>query len=114
MVQSRTPGTLTSEGIQFLHRKDIAVLSTTNKKGDVHGAVVYYVADQDHTLHILTKADTAKARDILTNEKVAITIFDAAKAQTLQLQGKARIETDESVKRHVFDSVMKPHKYNGG
>ena len=105
---------LTTEALVFLRGMDIGVLSTSDKKGVPHGAVTYYVVDLDSKIHILTKADTTKAQNVIANTNVALTVFNAEKAQTLQLQGSAAIETDEVVKRRVFDDIMKPHKYNGG
>ncbi len=105
---------LTAEAIEFLQSKDVAVLSTSDKKGVVHGAVIYYVVDEQHKMYILTKAETTKAQNVIAHKQVALTVFDANEARTLQIQGSAVIETDEEVKRHVFETIMKPHKYNGG
>lgn len=104
---------LTDEALAFLRSNDVGVLSSSDKKGIVHGAVVYYVVDERHQIYILTKADTTKARNVIAHNQVALTVFDANKAQTLQIQGSAVIETDEKTKRHIFNTIMKPHKYNG-
>lgn len=105
---------LTAEATAFLRSKDMAVLSTSDKKGVPHGAVTYYVVDDQHRIYILTKADTTKARNVIANPQVALTIFDTGAAQTLQIQGVAVIETNEKTKQHIFNSIMKPHKYNEG
>lgn len=105
---------LTPEAITFLQSQEIAVLSSADKAGVVYGAVVYYVTDEQHRIYSLTKADTTKARNIIAHNRVALTIFDAVNDQTLQLQGTAKIETDEKIKRHIFDQIMKPHKYSRG
>lgn len=105
---------LTDQTIEFLNSKDIGVLSTSDQKGTVHGAVVYYVVDENHKIYILTKGDTTKTRNIIAHSQVALTIFNASEAKTLQIQGAAIIETDERIKQHIFGTVMKPHKYKGG
>lgn len=105
---------LTDQTIEFLKSNDIAVLSTSDKKGTVCGAVVYYVVDENHRVYILTKADTNKTRNIIAHSQVALTIFDTVEARTLQIQGSATIETDEEIKQHIFKTIMKPHKYKGG
>lgn len=105
---------LSDEALAFLQSNDVAVLSTTDTSGQAHGAVVYYLVDEQHRLYVLTKSETTKARNILKNNQVAITIFNAQAAQTLQIQGQASIETDEVIKKHIFNNVMKPHKYTKG
>lgn len=105
---------LTPEAVKFLLQEGIGVLSTSSKTGVVHGAVVYYVLDDQHRMYILTKAETTKARNIIAHPQVALTVFNADNAQTLQMHGTAKIETREAVKQNIFNKIMKPHKYKGG
>lgn len=103
---------LSKEAIAFLRSQDVAVLSSSDKNGEVHGSVVYYVVDEQYRIYLLTKSETTKARNTIAHPQVALTVFDADKAQTLQLQGTAKIETDDKIKQYIFNQVMKPHKYN--
>ena len=105
---------LTQEAIAFLRGNDVAVLSSSDKKGTVHGAVIYYVVDEQNKIYILTKAETNKTRNVINHSQVALTIFDVNAAQTLQIQGSAVIETDEKIKQHIVNTIIKPHKYNKG
>ena len=48
----------------FLKDHDLAVLSTVDRTGNVHGAVVYYLVDQNNLIYILTKSNTGKGRNV--------------------------------------------------
>ena len=115
----KTPGHdksahLSANATAFLQSNDVAVLSTLSKKNRVSGAVVYYVVDDSQRIHLLTKADTSKVQNIIAHKAVALTVFDQNTAQTLQIEGVAKVEADEQTKRDVFTSIMKPHKYTKG
>lgn len=97
----------------FLSSQEIAVLSTTDRTGNVEGATVYYLFGSNNKLYILTKSDTAKAHNMLANHQVALTVFDAETARTAQIQGYAEIEADPATKRTVFDYLIKPRTYAG-
>lgn len=101
---------LTYEAKSFLDSNSIAVLSTKDKKGNVSGAVVYYIVDQLDRVYLLTKEGTHKAKNMLANPQVALTIFDAPKLQTLQIDGIASVETDQKVVGYVFSQITKPRK----
>ena len=81
---------------------------------NVHGAVVYYLAKDHNKLYILTRSETAKSRDILANQQVALTIFDTDPPRTLQLQGIAQIENDAKVRDEIFGEMIQPRLYQGG
>jgi len=102
---------LDEDDIAFLHAHHTAVLSSINRIGNVSGAVVHYFVDANNTVYILTKSDTQKAHNILVHPGVALTIYDAARLQTLQLQGTAEIEPDQGVKDFVFSQMTQPHQY---
>ncbi len=104
---------LTDEAIDFLRDNEAGVLSTSNNNGEVHGAVIYYLLDEQHHIYLLTKAETTKARNIVSNKSVALTVFDIGQGKTLQLQGAAEVETDEKIRQFVFNKIMKPHTYSG-
>lgn len=99
----------------FLSSHNIGVLSTLGRNGLLRGSVVYYTYDPDApAIHLLTKADTKKAHNILATHQAAFTIYDEAKRQTLQLQGIAEIEPDLSVKSRVFQEISSPKQYQDG
>lgn len=104
----------TAESLSFLRSNDLAVLSTVDKTNQASGAVVYYLVDEQHRIYILTKAETTKAKNILSNKHVALTLFDAQRAQTLQVQGEAAVETNEEVKAYVFKTISRIRQYSSG
>ena len=65
---------LTEDGKDFLHSHHVGTLSSIDRTGNVHGAVVYYFVDAKDNIYILTKADTHKAHNILAHHQVALTV----------------------------------------
>lgn len=104
---------LTYEAKLFLNSKSTAVLSTKTSTGKVQGAVIFYIVDQLNRVYILTKEGTNKAKNILKNQQVALTLFDEENLQTLQIEAIAEVETDQEVKNYVFKEISKPKKING-
>ena len=98
---------------KFLQEHDLAVLSTVDRTGNVHGAVIYYLVDQNNLIYILTKSDTGKGRNVYAHSQIAMTIHEPATLQTLQIQGTAEIETDQKVKDSVFERMVKPRSFKG-
>lgn len=95
-----------SRAYQFLQQHELAILSTKDRYGDVAGAVVYYTFDYDQ-LYILTKQGTQKARNMMQNPRVALTVYDADHLQTVQLQGTAEVELDSAVRNFVYWQIVK-------
>ncbi len=105
--------TSTNDGINFLREHDLAVLSTVDRTGNVHGAVVYYLVDKSNFIYILTKSGTAKGRDVYVHDQVALTVHEPGTMQTVQLQGISRVETDQLVKDNVFRQIVQVRTYRG-
>ena len=101
------------KAIKFLQEHTVAVLSTVDRTGRVHGAVIFYLVDKDNSMYILTKSDTDKGRNVYAHNQVAVTIHEPGTLQTLQIQGLAVVETDQLVKDSVFTSMTKPRIYQG-
>ena len=96
---------------KFLQEHSLAVLSTVDRTGNVHGAAIYYLVDQNNLIYILTKSDTGKGRNVYAHSRVAMTIYEPDSLQTLQIQGTAEVETDQKVKDSVFAHMVKPRTY---
>ena len=105
-----SPDALDGAARVFLAKHDLAVLSTIGYDGWPHSAAVHYVLNNGH-LYVLTKTDTQKARDIETNNKVAVTVYDAASLGTVQLMGLASVETDRLLMRRLFPDLTRLHRY---
>ena len=102
---------LDGETLTFLKEHDLGVLSTIDRTGNIHGAVVYYIVGEGDKLYILTKSETQKAHNILAHNQLALTVYDANTLQTVQLNGEGEIEADQSIKAKVFMEIVKPRRY---
>lgn len=103
----------TQEASNFLLEHTIGTLSTVDSEGNVHGAVIYYVAEGEMNIYFVSKTETGKVKNILSHPQVSFTIFDAPNAQTLQINGIAHTETDQPTIEYIFDTVVKKRPYNG-
>lgn len=99
---------LNQEAKIFLTSHDIGVVSTVDGKGNVHGAVVYYVLGSDDEIFFVTKSETHKAQDILSYHQIALTIFDTQTMQTLQISGTAEIERDPKLSEEIYNRILRP------
>jgi len=79
----------------FLKEQRIGVLSTVTPDNNPHGAVVYYAVEQDFTIGILTKRGTRKYDNVLHNNHVMLTVFDAYSQTTVQITGIATERGDQ-------------------
>jgi uncharacterized pyridoxamine 5'-phosphate oxidase family protein len=102
---------LDADGLAFLKNNELATLSSLDRTGNVNGAVVYYYVHNDGSIYILTKLATQKARNVYAHPKVALTIYDAEKLQTLQLEGIVELETNLQMRKFVFEKIAKPRQY---
>lgn len=112
--EAELPGEFISKhAINFLRGHDLGVLSTQDRTGNIHGAVVNYLIDQNNVIYILTKSGTSKGRNIFSSSKVALTVFEAEKYQTVQLRGDAEVETNQKNKDGVHAKLTKPRIIDG-
>jgi general stress protein 26 len=107
------PDAVEPEAIKFLKEHEVAVLSTVERTGTVHGATIYYFLDDQNRVCMVTKSGTQKARDIFANQQVALTVFEAAKAQTVQLNGLAAVVTDPETQQKIMNQLIKLRSYEG-
>lgn len=110
---SRKTPVLDADIRNFLSQHEVGVLSTTDRTGDVQGTTIYYALGSDDKIYLITKGDTAKAHNMLANHQVALTVFDAEKARTAQVQGYAEIEADVATKQAIFKQLIRPRDYDG-
>lgn len=104
---------LNQEALKFIRSRELAVLSSIDRTGNLYGTPVYYVVDQDNRFYIITKEGTTKARNITGNSQVALTIFDETKAKTINIQGDAEYVSNQKIIGHVFNEIVKPRNYDG-
>ena len=107
----KAPVSVTPEAREFLIEHDLAVLSTKNQAGDIWGAVVYYLVNDQNEFFILTKSETRKAHNMLSDQHVSLTIYDQKTVQTLQLQGITEIETSKPKKEYVYEKITQARMF---
>lgn len=105
---------LPDEAFNFLRNHQLAVLSTVDRNNQVDGATVYYTLDKQGLVYVTTKSDTHKAHNMLGDKRVALTVYDESLLTTVQIQGNAFIEANQTMKRAVFERIMSPKTYKSG
>jgi len=96
----------------FLRSHELGVISTIGRSNTVHGSAVYYVLDEDNAcIYFLTKSGTKKAHNIMSNSITAFTVYDEPNLTTVQIDGKACIENDQTIKQRVFDKIHRLRNY---
>jgi len=112
-VPIKPPTPRLSEFLSLVTRQNSAVISTVDKYGNAHGAVVHYVFE-DGNFFIVTKAQTNKAKNINTHPQVALTIHAINSLKTAQILGNAEQEYDTGIKDRVFSNITEPKQYSEG
>lgn len=104
---------LSAEALEFMRKHEVGTLSTIERTGMLSGAAVYYVV-LDGYPYFITKETTKKVRNILGNQHVALTVFDAQSLETVQLAGFAELVTDDTKRMQVITAVLHTRTYNDG
>jgi general stress protein 26 len=99
------------DALTFLKRHKTGVLATAGANGTIHASVVYYTADDNFNVYIMTQTNSRKYEALKAHLQVAFTIFTEDTPQTLQMEGVATdISLDEkagSKKDELFDVLNK-------
>ncbi len=111
---SKLQDVISQEAFDYIAEHDVAVLSTADKSGAPSGAVVHYVLDHDGRIYIVTKSGSQKARNIMNNPGVALTIHADGSLQTAQLQAEATVETRQDKQDQIFNHVVQERNYKEG
>lgn len=104
---------IADEAREFMETHEVGVLSSIERTGIVSGATVYYTMRGSYP-YFITKENSRKADNIMGNQHVALTIFDEAKLQTMQLQGIVEQVHDDKLKMEVTTAIVHPRTYKDG
>jgi general stress protein 26 len=85
---------------EFVKGQVIGVISTLDESGAPMSATVAFSVTEGNDLMVGTSESSHKSQNVDRDSRVAVTITDAAKRYTLQLQGTAR-----KVNEETFESV---------
>lgn len=102
---------MTSDVQAFLLNHNLTTFSSLDEANDIHSSVVYYTLGEDNDIFFITRSTTNKAHNILKNPRVALTVYDEPNLQIMQMQGRAKIETDNNIKQTVFKMIVVPKRY---
>lgn len=73
----------------FLKSTPVGVLSTVSPGDDPHGVVIYFDIDKQFRIVFLTRSHTRKHDNIIHNNHVMLTVFDAKTQTVAQVMGRA-------------------------
>lgn len=77
--------------LTFLMEHDLAVFATSSLNGQPEAATMGYIVDSDFSFSFLTKDNSRKVGNILSNPLVAIVVGTTSDKNTIQIEGQARI-----------------------
>lgn len=90
----------------YLKSHHVAALSTASREAEPHGALIYVFADPDLSFYFFTKSETKKVKDIIENNKAALTVFDPIFPRTIQSEGEIQKVNDPVLYDKLFEFFM--------
>lgn len=111
---SKEDSGMTADAVAFLRSHDLGVLSTVDRTGNVHGAAIYFRIDSQNFIYMITKSSTQKARDMFTNQQVALTVYDAKTLQTAQIHGAVEVVNNPAERLELIKLFTQPREYDDG
>ncbi len=102
------PYTISEENdkiFNFLKVHPVAAVATATTSGVPHIASVYVSVDDSLNLYFITKTNTTKAKNILSNANVALSITDASALKTVQVLGTAQKIEDPNLTHQILTKV---------
>lgn len=97
---------------EFLAENKIGVLCTISEGSKPHATLVYYLYEDPFTMYFLTKAETAKAKNILSNPEVALVVGIEDKPVTAQVYGVAESYEGENKTQVINNLIAKAQEGN--
>ena len=85
-----------------IQKDKIGVISTVSPENKPESAFVYYTFDLELNIYFACKDSSRKYKNILENKDVAFTIAAGDPPQTLQLEGRASVESSIGAQKRLF------------
>lgn len=98
--------TTISQMVSYINNHQLAVLSTVAPDGKPFAVTLYVVSDEYLNLYFMTKVETTKHRNMLSNPYVFVTLSDESDLSTLQASGKAE-PIDPALDSQVTFNLMR-------
>ncbi len=99
-----------SEASGLIKDQNTAVLSTVDREGNAHGAVIHYVYENEQ-FYFVTKKLTEKSQNIAFHGQVALTIHKPNSLKTVQITGLADEETNQAQVSKIYRFIAEPKNY---
>lgn len=100
---------LKQEALDFLRKHIIAVVATTDDANTPQAATVLYHIDDNMNFYFITRRQTRKYKNLMTNRKVALVVGMGDGPGTIQAEGEAQLMEDgEGIEK--FFGNMKKHE----
>jgi general stress protein 26 len=101
------------EASGLIKSQNTAVLSTVDREGNAHGAIIHYIYENE-LFYFVTKKLTEKAQNIAFHGQVALTIHKPNSLKTVQVSGLADEEINPKIIDKVYLEISKPKDYEEG
>lgn len=91
----------------FLKHNPLGIVSTVSGDGKPWGAAVYFIADDAFNIYFVTRAETAKYKNIQQSRIAAFTVADRSTQTTVQLTGEVSEVPADEYMNNLFEEFMK-------
>jgi uncharacterized protein YhbP (UPF0306 family) len=100
--------------VTLLKEQAIAVLSTVDNDGQVHGSTMFFTVNDDLSFYLLTKSTTRKFESLQNNNGVALTIIFENQQKTTQIEGNVEnVASGTDEYRNVIVSLSEKNAVQG-
>lgn len=102
------------DALAFLKNHKAGVLASVSGTGQAHGSMVYYVADDDFNIYVLTLINSRKYKAITEHPQVAFVVAVPEIPQTLQMEGMAMdisLDQEAASKKEQLLSVLNSNNW---
>lgn len=90
----------------FLFATSLGVLSSVDPDGNPHGATIYFTINRDFEVSFVTKSGTRKYDNLIHNNHVMLTVFEALTQTTVQVTGLAQEVEDGFTMNQIAARVL--------
>ena len=92
---------------QFLATHKEGVLATIGPDGNPQASLVYYIVDEDFSIHLLTLSASRKYMNVQKRPNVAFTVAETEVPQTVQIEGVIEeVSVDTSAAQDKVATLM--------
>ncbi|MFA6407342.1 MAG: pyridoxamine 5'-phosphate oxidase family protein [Candidatus Paceibacterota bacterium] len=102
MIVEKATEKIKKEAKEYLQSEKLAVVSTVSSEGKPQSATVLYLLDDEFNFFFVTRSDTKKVENLLTNNDVSIVVGAQMGPVTMQMSGVATLLSSTEQKEFVY------------